>query len=314
MDASGNLYGTTHEGGRYYGSGTAFQLSPQPGGGWSDNLLHSFGKELNQYDFDGNYPDGSLISDAAGNLYGTTIEGGSNYNGGIVYELIHPSAGGDWGYKILHVFDSNDTCYGGREPMGSLVFDTAGNLYGATEQGGCPDGWGTVFELIPSAEGTWLAKNLYSFTGGADGWYPAGGLVRDTAGNLYGITVGGGAYGGGAIFELSPDGSGNWTEATLYSFGASPHDGGEPYNVGLVFDSAGNLYGTNPKEGDYGFGTAYKLIPDGSGGWTETILHEFTKHEGFPYCNLTLDAAGNVYGTTDGSQTEGGGIVFEITP
>lgn len=190
-DSSGNLYGSTFIGIR--SRGTVYQLT-QSGGTW-------FGTDI--YDFsggaDGGYPVAGVIFDAEGNLYGATSSGGSG-NGGTVFEL-SPS-GGSWIYKLLYSFTrpNNDRLVVG--PVGNLVMDVAGNLYGTTISDGA-SGHGAVFKLTPS-NGTWTYTSLHDFTGGGDGGYPYCNLVLDENGNIYGTASAGGAFNGGVIFEIKP--------------------------------------------------------------------------------------------------------------
>jgi uncharacterized repeat protein (TIGR03803 family) len=200
-------------------------------------------------------------------------------------------------------------------------------MSGLDTTGGC----GTVFELSPNSNGGWVETILYSFQGGSDGYQPSPGLIFDLAGNLYGSAFGGGAYGSGAVFELSPNGSGGWTKAILYNFGSSSNDGAQPQS--LIFDKSGNLYGTTLAGGENGCdhdlaqscGTVFELSPNGSGGWTETLLYSFPSvgegSEGYqPSPGLVFDQSGNLYGTTEqgGAGTcvgSGGcGTVFELSP
>jgi uncharacterized repeat protein (TIGR03803 family) len=188
-------------------------------------------------------PQGALISDAAGNLYGVTAGGGEGGNGGCgtVFELRRVKD--RWAEKELYVFPGNakDGC----GPNANLAFDTKGNLYGVTVTGGKGDCsghmCGTVFELTPSAGDKWKETVLYRFAGGNDGAAPNSGVIFDATGNLYGTTeVGGGtSCGCGTVFELTPKAGGGWNETILHSFSGT--DGGEP--CGLVFDGEGNLYG-----------------------------------------------------------------------
>jgi len=250
FDAQGNLYGTTPVGGNYncdppQGCGAVYEVT-QSG---NEELLYSFNGGS-----DGAGPSGPLVFDAGGNLYGTTAYGGSTTycdgNGcGTVFKLT-PSG---WETVLYSFTGSADESY----PAAGLIFDGAGNLYGTTSCYYCSSGYGTVFKLTPSgAEST-----FYSFTGGADGAYPDAGLIFDGAGNLYGVTSGGGIFncrggqGCGVIFELSPSG----TETVLYSF-TGGNDGAFP-NGPLVFDGQGNLYGTTSDGGAYGNGTVFKLTP-----------------------------------------------------
>jgi uncharacterized repeat protein (TIGR03803 family) len=209
--------------------------------------------------------------------------------------------------KVLHSFNGND----GATPAGSLIFDAAGNLYGTTPGGGAFDG-GTVFELTPGAGGTWTETVLYNLGGGGgDAGGSAAGLTFDAAGNLYG-TGGGGAFDGGTVFELMPGEGGTWTEKVLHSFNVNDGDGAWPV-AGLIFDAAGNLYGTTPSGGALGRGTVFELTPGAGGTWTETVLYN---SGGVPQAGLIVDAAGNLYGTTSVGGTKACsncGTVFELT-
>ena len=323
FDAAGNLYSTTSEGGTY-GVGTVFELTPAAGGGWTETVLHSFGNGT-----DGRGPN-ALIFDAAGNLYGTTSWGGT-YTYGTVFELT-PAAGGGWTEQVLYSFCSQTNCTDGAHPVAGLIFDAAGNLYGTTGHGGvyasCNSGTGcgTVFELTPTAGGGWTEKVLHNFGNGTDGNSPSAGLIFDAASNLYGTTYVGGIYcsgsgGCGTVFELTPAAGGTWTETVLYSFcpaGYPCTDGIGP-EAGLIFDAAGNLYGTTVQGGRYDYGTVFELSPTAGGGWTETVLHNFGNGlDGVdPSAGLIFDAAGNLYGTTSWGGYYGHyeyGTVFELTP
>ncbi|MGA2905131.1 MAG: choice-of-anchor tandem repeat GloVer-containing protein [Candidatus Korobacteraceae bacterium] len=248
FDATGNLYGMTEGGNGDYPDGTVFELTPTAGEGWTAKVLHGFNGA------DGLYPWlGSLIFDGAGDLYGTTLEGGT-YGAGVVFELM-PAAGGSWTETVLHSFNDNGT--DGALPAAGLIFDAAGNLYGTTNAGGTYDA-GTVFKLAPTGDGSWTETVLHNFGNGTDGALPAAGLIFDAAGNLYGTTEVGGFYGDGTVFELTPNGSGGWTEQVLFSFNLA--DGWYPY-AGLILDAAGNLYGTTYTGGTYTYGTVFELTP-----------------------------------------------------
>jgi uncharacterized repeat protein (TIGR03803 family) len=301
FDGAGNLYGTTNGGGTYSG-GTVFELSPAAGGGWTETVIHSFGNGT-----DGNGPEAGLIFDAAGNLYSTT-NGGGTYNGGTVFELT-PQAGGGWTETVIHSFGSGTD---GAGPWAGLIFDAAGNLYSTTKGGGTYNG-GTVFELTPQAGGGWTEQVLHSFQGGADGAQPYAGLIFDAAGNLYGTTYFGGAYGYyGTVFDLTPAAGGTWTEKVLYNFSGFP-DGINPVG-GLIFDGTGNLYGTTYLGGTYGKGTLFELTPAGGGTWTEQVLHNFGNgNDGAtPSSGLITDTAGNLYGTTPDGGSYFRGTVFRF--
>jgi uncharacterized repeat protein (TIGR03803 family) len=261
---------------------------------------------------EGGFPNGSLIFDAAGNLYGVTHAGGA-YGYGTVFELT-PNRSGQWRIKVLHDFNNNGM--DGYDPQGSLVMDKSGNLYGTTAVGGthlCDNGassCGTVFELI-TIHGQWTEKVLHDFDG-TDGAFPEAGLTWGAAGKLYGTTAAGGSINDGTAFELSLN-SGKWVEKVLYSF----NEGIKDYSVapwGLTLDPTGNLYGTTNDDGD-GVGTVFELI-HGSGGWTERVLHTFTgSPDGkLPWAGLVRDSAGHLYGTTAGGGSHNKGIVFEVTP
>jgi uncharacterized repeat protein (TIGR03803 family) len=312
FDSSGNLCGTTYEGGAYF-FGTVFELSPTADGGWTERVLHHF----NFNGKDGTYPAASLISDASGNLYGTTFGGGTS-NAGTVFEL-SPAADGSWTEKTLHNFVNNGR--DGIYPSGSLTVDGSGNLYSTTSEGGIY-GWGTVFELSPAAGGTWTEKILHNFNyNGKDGLQTFAGLTFDVHGNLYG-TAAGGLYGFGTVFELTPTEGRGWSEKILFNFTAKSNGGFNP-GSGVVFDANGNLYGTTISGGLYTYGTVFELSPTEGGGWSEKTLHNFSgKLSGVdgrqPESSVTVDAAGNVYGTTNQGGAYGGafgyGTVFKITP
>lgn len=206
---------------------------------------------------DGSQPDGGLIFDAIGNIYGTTVFGGP-YDSGIVFEL-EPAASGGWAERILHTFNANGTGKDGQYVFAGLISDPAGNLYGTTLQGGAY-GYGTVFEMMPATDGSWTEKILYNFGGkGADGISPYARLILDDGGNLYGTTYSGGSSGFGTVFELTSDSAG-WSEQLLHNFSISSTDGRQPLS-GLIFDASGNLYGTTQKGGTDNSGTVFEVNP-----------------------------------------------------
>jgi uncharacterized repeat protein (TIGR03803 family) len=309
FDSAGNLYGTAEYGGPY-NYGMVFELTPKAGG-WTEKVLHTF----NNNGKDGGNPAGGLIFDSAGNLYGATA-GGGVYGSGTVFELA-PKTGGGWTEKVLHSFNNNGK--DGTAPQAGVIFDAVGNLYGTCSTGGAY-GIGTVFELAPKVGGGWAEKVLHTFKNNyKDGASPYGGLVLDAVGNLYGTTKEGGAYGVyGTVFELTPKTGGGWTEKVLHSFNQDGKDGYGP-EAGLIFDAAGNLYGTTVYGGIYlvGQGTVFKLTPKTGGGWTEKILSSFgsgSRDAVNPYTGLILDAAGNLYGTTYYGGENSEGTVFKLTP
>jgi uncharacterized repeat protein (TIGR03803 family) len=310
-DGAGNLYGTTVAGGTgagcyeglEYGCGTVFEIS----NGGTESVLYSFAGGC-----DGALPEGTLISDSRNYLYGTTVEGGVCNNDvgyGTVFKLAPGGA-----ETMLYAFQLSTD---GGVPVGNLVSDNNGNLFGMAayggEAGGCGgNGCGVVFE-VPAAGGETV---LHTFEGGTDGSRPAAGPIMDKSGNLWGTTSSGGGSancngGCGTVFEVAPNG----TETIPYAFQGGT-DGCLP-TAGLISDSAGNFYGTTEGCGADNYGTVFKLTPGGS----ETILYSFqsgTDGE-LPLAGLAMDKAGNLYGTTPFG---GGtlcwkkfscGTVFEVT-
>ncbi len=297
-DRAGNFYGTTDVGGAS-NRGTVFRLS-RAGSGWVLTTLYSF-----QCQDDGGYVFGGVIFGPDGALYGTTYECGKDDHG-VVYRL-QPSpmscksALCPWQETVLHSFTGGSD---GEDPGdGNLVFDKAGNLYGATATGGY--GEGLVYEFSPS-NGGWKETVLYDFNGN-DGFNPNSGLLLDNAGNLYGTTESGGAEYSGVVFELSPYGSG-WTEQALSAVDF-PDTG---TCGGVVMDGQGNLFGTSGCDSLGKPGGVYELTPS-NGGWTFNKLYSFSGSNG-PADTPTLDAAGNVYGTSEGTGLYGYGEVFKLTP
>jgi uncharacterized repeat protein (TIGR03803 family) len=266
---------------------------------------------------DGENPAAGLVVDGAGNLYGTTLGGGGTHNCGTVFKLA-PAANGKLRSTVLHYFSGGkDGC----QSYAGVILDEAGNLYGTTSANGMYGG-GSVFRLSAGANGKWTETVLHSFSG-EDGDEARAGLIFDSSGNLYGTTGGGGAFGQGTVFQLSPKANGRWSEKVLYSFCSASNcsDGAQPL-AGVIFDSAGNLYGTTSVGGGNGCGngcgTVFRLSAS-NGHWTETVLHSFNFTDGArPVANLVLDGAGNLYGTAieGGLQSCSGGCgtVFQISP
>ncbi|HZP24066.1 MAG TPA: choice-of-anchor tandem repeat GloVer-containing protein [Terriglobales bacterium] len=271
-----------------------------PAGAWaasSENVLYTFqgGSDCAPY--------GSLILDAAGNLYGTTY-GGRGVNG-EVYKL--SPDGGTYTKTTIYSFAGGSD---GRNPVLGLVRDTAGNLYGTTPIGGTANR-GVVYELSPNGSG-WTETVLYAFSGGNDGAIPYSGVIFDQAGNLYGTASQGGANGNGVVFKLTP-GANGWTESVLYAF-TGGNDGSWPQG-NILFDPAGNLYGATMQGGVDGWGTAYKLIP-ANGGWTEATLYGFTNGDdgSQPQAGLIRHPSGVLYGTANGGGSGQAGVVFQLRP
>lgn len=306
LDAQGNLYGTTIFGGEGdcsgLGCGVVFELIPMPDGTWQETVLHYFSGTT------GVNPACSLVFDAAGNLYGTTADWSYRFTGpGTVFKLA--SLDGTWTLRTLYTFGGSD----GYNPSDGLIFDPAGNLYGTTDWGGAHD-QGVVFELTPQLDGTWVESVLHNFRGGSDGHRPQVRPIRDSAGNLYGVTTWGGARGYGTIWKLAPNPDGSWTKSTLYSF-ADGNDGGDPWGTSLALDATGNLYGTTHDGGKYACGVVFQLTPTLNGPWKETVIHSFADPPGCgSFSSVIFDNAGNLYGTTTGDGTTTFGSAFEIAP
>jgi uncharacterized repeat protein (TIGR03803 family) len=301
---NGTIYSTAPNNLTLYHHGYVLNVSPPPNIVcatisclWKATPLYGFSGGA-----DGNMPNyGALIFDRAGNMYGTTSEGGSG--NGVVYEMM--GSGLDWTEQAIYAFAGSPD---GATPFSGVIFDTSGNLYGTTTAGGA-SGNGAVYELSPSGSG-WTERVLYSFTGGSDGSYPTAGLILDQAGNLYGSTNVGGTGEGGTVFELSPSGGG-WIYNLLHSFTGATNCG--PW--GPLTLNGGNLYGTTVCDGTNSSGNVWELSPSGNS-WTYSSLYDFTGgNDGkFPYCNVTFDASGNIYGTTLRGGADGQGVVWKITP
>ena len=269
--------------------------------GPKETVLHQFGTGT-----DGAAAYGRVISDASGNLYGTTAFGGTS-GAGIVFELTNPEGPGGWTETVLYNFSGGSD---GSQPWGGLIFDTVGNLYGTTFLGGAANA-GTVYELTPGTGGAWTETVLYSFTSGTDGSGPQSDL-NFQAGNLFGTTTGGGSPGTGIVFELTPGKNGVWTETVLHRFMSS--EGISP-RAAVIFDRDGSLYGTLANGGTSGAGAVFQLKPTSGGTWTEETIYAFTGgNDGYgPLCRLVL-FHGKLYGTTVIGGASGVGTAFELTP
>ncbi len=350
FDKQGNLYGATSYAASpscpgVGGCGMVYQLSPpaNDGGSWTETILHVFqGLAFG----DGGGPEGGLVMDAEGNLYGTTAyngTGGCRLGGlvgcGVVYEMSPPAQpGGAWAETVIYSFQGGND---GDFPRGDLVFDKAGNLYGATAFGGgkgtnCGDSLyqncGTVFEVSPpqTKGGAWTETVLYSFTGlqpwsvSGDGSEPNGGLVFDEAGDIYGTTSNGGSNipncgssGCGAAFELVPpkQEGGTWTENILYRFEGLPNDGSRPNGNLILVEGA--LYGTTLSGGSGVFGIVYSLKPNKANNlWVKTTVYSFLggHNPDGPAGGLTITKGGDVLGTARGGGANFGGAVFRLMP
>jgi uncharacterized repeat protein (TIGR03803 family) len=327
FDSQGNAYGTTLVGGGgpcEYGCGIVFKLSPTQSGEWTETIIHHFDPSLN----DAGGVVSRLTLDAQGNLYGAADT--------YLFELTPSKNGGEWTETFIHRFTDCNT--DGCDAAGHLLFDSAGNLYGTTTGGGGAQGCGTVFKLAPQKNGSWKESILHVFRQeiadcsgkSADGYYPESGVIRDSAGNLYGTTLMGGPDDQGTVFRLAPTSQGRWKETLLHTFTGleQPIGGASPW-AGLVMDQAGNLYGTTTGGGNTQLqaGVVYELSPTKQGEWKETVLHNFPTPRyvdgEYSYTSVLIDSAGNLYGATldGGGQQEplcvdydGCGIVFKLTP
>jgi uncharacterized repeat protein (TIGR03803 family) len=308
-DAQGNLYGTTPNG-CAYNYGCVFELS-HSGGTWTQTVLYNFSGA------DGATSGTSVVLDSAGNIYGTTSLGG-DFNAGVAFQLT-PSANG-WTETVLHSFGSGTDGYVPSE----LILDSTGDIYGITQFGGTassgPNNGGTVYRLA-YANGAWTETILYSFPGnffGPNGDLPFGGLAIDHNGNLYGITQAGGTAGKGAVFVLDRAANGTFTERIIHSFHVS--DGDLP-NSTPVLDSAGNLYGTTYFGGNAnlcpadGCGAIYELKKNSDGSWTEILLRELQKQDGWQAVGpVVFDRAGNLYAAAQAGGAYSWGSIYKLTP
>ena len=322
LDPAGNIYGTTEWGGPclitgcgpnclIYGCGVAYELSPAGGGQWNFKILHAFTGGA-----DGANPWGNLILDASGNLYGGTVLGGAlgkcpSEGCGVIFEL-SPQANGSWKETVLHTFAQTD----GEQSYGGLTLDASGNLFGTTAHGGSV-GWGVVFRVAPSSSSKWTYSILHDFVGYQDGANPAGNLLIDRAGNIFGATTDGGLHacggdeGCGVIFEISPSSTGRWTKRNLYIV---PDSASILPNGSMAADSAGNLYETLRGSGGI-YGAVIELSP-GSSGWTERTVFDFsgTATGEYPNGGVVLDPFGNLYGATStgGLGSCSCGVIYEL--
>lgn len=307
LDTAGNIYGTTEAGGvgkcTSEGCGTAF-------------MLDRVGEEVALYSFngsDGYQPMAGLLRDSKGTFFGTTVGGGSSRSAcdggcGVAFKLDRN------GRQIEYRFQGTPD---GMFPEALLVEDAARNLYGTTYLGG-PNGLGAVFKIDAT---TGKENVLYSFTGGTDGCFPYPGVILDSLGNLYGVTLEGGDgfcnSGDGVVFKVDPNGN----ETVLHAFGGG--DGANPESV-LLFDSGGNLYGTTQNGGSSnecgfsGCGTVFELSPQQDGSWSENVLYSFcsladcTDGERPLSGPLVRDSAGNLFGTTYFGGKNDDGVVFKL--
>ncbi len=294
-DAAGDLFGTTATGGAY-GAGAVFELVNNGGGNYTPVALLSFNVTPG---VEGS--DSGVIADAAGDLFGTTPSGGAAGDG-TVFELVNNGGGVYTPVTLLSFSGAN-----GALPFAGLIADAAGNLFGTTASGGA-NGDGTVFEIAKAGAGyASTPTTLFNFDS-ATGASPVSGLIADTAGDLFGATPSGGAYGYGTVFELVNNGASAYTPVTLLSF-TTGVDGSDS---GVIADAAGDLFGTTPSGGEAGDGTVFELVNNG-GNYTSVTLLSFNGADGTgPVGGLIADAAGDLFGTTGEGGANGDGTVFEL--
>jgi hypothetical protein len=306
MDAKGNLYGTTYSGGAS-GQGVTFQLvRHKVKDTWKFRTMWSFTGGN-----DGGVPAGSLSMDSAGNLYGTTTQGGIGVVG-TVFELTPASAGKKWIERVLYNFTGNND---GGEPMGNVLLGSDGNIYGTTAGYG-EFNYGVVYRLTaPVSGGDWGFSVLHAFQGGSDGEVPRDGLIQDTNGTLYGATAGfANSYGN--VFQMNTDGS-NYNVIYTVS-GGQGFTGNGPWQT-VTMGANGTIYGTTYADGQSSFGEVFQLAPQAGNTWIPTVLYTFPGGAGgqYSYSKVLIDTVGRLYGTTYGVAGQGGfypGTVWQIKP
>jgi uncharacterized repeat protein (TIGR03803 family) len=304
FDKAGNLYGVTYQGG-LYGYGIVFELTPS-GKKWTYAVIHNF----SGYPKDGTYPSSGLSFDAAGNMYGTTYQGGK-HNYGTAFMMTLKK--GKWTEKPIHSFAGGN---GGDYPVGGLIVGANGYFYGATIYGGATYNDGTVYRLF-QARGSWVGQTVYLFTGGAGGTNPYSGMAMDKAGNFYGTTYYGGASNLGTVYKLTLGKNNKYTQSVLYSFKGGVTDGAYPYYAAPILDAKNNIYGTTYQGGSSSNeGTVWELKL-ANGKYKEVVLHSFVDSGGddgyYPRAGLLL-LNKNLFGTTYAGGLQGAGTVFEVKP
>ncbi len=328
FDSAGNLYGVSTNEGTVDGqavTGYIAEVSPPstPGGTWTSKILYLFPDDQTTSSTNCEAPQSYLTMDSKGNLYGTCINAGANGVGGV-YELSPPTqAGGQWTQQLLHSWALDGVDGNGPGPEAGLILDAHGNLYGTTENGGT-NNLGVAFELSPSSGGEWTETILYTFGEGGGPNTPMGALVFDHQGNLYTTTADGGTPGAGAVVELSPPANqgSEWTLTQLYGFGGKATTGRNPA-IGVLFDAAGNLWGTTTHGSTYYStgpantdGVLFELMPQAGGGWQEVVRHLFgapgdVLGAGSP---MVIDSKGNLYGGGSGCSSTTCTAIFEYSP
>jgi uncharacterized repeat protein (TIGR03803 family) len=295
------------------GCGVVYEMSQSSDGNWNETVLYSFIGGS-----DAAYPQGNLVLDRAGNLYGVTSAGGPSGQGTVFQVSPPPQPGGNWTEAVLYAFLGSPD---GATPQASLVMDRLGNLYGTTSAGGLAN-QGSAFELSPPAiqGGVWTESILCDFARESNvGGVPESPLIFDSEGDLYGTTVAGGTNGGGTVFELGPPFSqgGVWTPTVAYAFTFDGLGGFSPYG-GVVFGPEGALFGTTQSGGATGFGTVFRLGPPSQqgGAWSETVLHNFGGGENDgnnPVSDVAFVGQQTLYGTTAHGGPNEGGTVFRLS-
>ena len=323
-DVAGDLYGTTATGGSANG-GVVFELMPGADR-WTLKILHTFCAPDSGTCREGASPSAGLTYqgaavglpyDGQSPLYGTTASGAS-LGGGTAFEL--KLNDGKWRARSLHDFCLPPSCASGSTPLGELVLDSGGNIFGVANLGGAHDE-GAIFELAPAGT-KYNYTVIYSFCTQqtcTDGIRPGAGLALDAFGNLYGTTTRSGTHDAGTLFELSPDG-GKFDFQVLHQFcdDANCADGGAPA-APLTLEEHGNIFGTTTQFGNaQGAGTLFELSPSDSG-WTERVLYDFCSEANcadglIPKSRLILDGAGNLFGTTVAGGSADAGVAFEFKP
>ncbi|HTW89794.1 MAG TPA: choice-of-anchor tandem repeat GloVer-containing protein [Candidatus Binataceae bacterium] len=338
MDSSGNLYGTT-AGGGLNNRGTVFELSPAGGGAYTENVLYSFCSTGGESCTDGRGPFGGVVMDSDGDLYGTTNTGGTPIGAdtgpGVVFELIPNESKTSYTEQVIYNFCAQSGCSDGITPYAGLLMDSYGDLFGTTAGGGNSNSGGVAYELTPNESKTAYTESvLYNFCsqGGdactdGDDPSPFAPLTADSGGNLYGVTLDGGAHAGGVVFKLTYDATTtSYSPSTLYNFcakgGSKCTDGSHP-QAGLVVDTSGNLYGSTysggggkDKQGTV-FELAFKKKKDT---YAQSILHSFCstykkgicEDGGNPVGTMAVDSLGKLYGTTNRDGPYGEGTVFRV--
>lgn len=304
MDKSGNLYGTTYQGGTA-NVGTIFELV-HSGNTWTEKILHAFAGTAGH---DGAYPQAGLSMDSTGKIYGTTEYGGKN-NEGTVFQLTETN--GKWAYKVIHSFGGGN---GGAYPVGGITPGPNGYYYGTTYYGGTTYNVGVVYRLF-QARGLWVSQTVFIFSGGAVGAHPISTLAIDSANNFYGTTYDGGASNFGTVYKLKAGSNNKYTQSVLYSFKGGTTDGEYPWYAGVTLDTKGDIFGTTRYGGTANEGTVYELKLT-SGKYKEILLHIFddtNSNDGYDPLAGVILFKGKLYGTTYAGGAHGAGTVFQVTP